>query len=477
MTGVLPRRPVARLTIQAALLLGASLTLGIWLLAGYHFSRRVADTERHAAAINARYMQSQALLSTIRAQVLLGSVYVRDALLDPASATLAHQQLEGTYLTAQQALQQYVPMLETETERDRVSRLQREVEDFQRAMLQVLTIDPATRTANAKAILQTQVVPKREAVIRISEETQALNRSTFVDQQLALRDIYAASQRRLWLTLGLALVASSGVALLAALYAGRLENRLQQQGVQDAQTAVEMQRLSARLFTAQEDERRSIARELHDQVGQVLTAIKVELAMAERAIEGAGGSPAVLSEARVITDGALTTVRDLSHLLHPAMLDDLGLPAAIEWYLRGFSRRHDIRTEFLRDDFGGRLSPEIEAPVYRIVQEALTNVAKHARATVCRVYLQRLQHTVLVTIEDDGVGFDQIEVQRAGAAAGLGLISIRERAAQLSGTVRLETRPGKGTRLTVEIPTRAWIPDNDSPVDTDSGITIATQHV
>ena len=301
-------------------------------------------------------------------------------------------------------------------------------------------------------------------MIRVSEEVQALNRSAFVQQQREVAEIYSVSQRRLWESLGVALVASFGVALFAALYAGRLENRLQQQRVLDEQNALELQRLSAQLITAQEEERRSIARELHDEVGQVLTAIKVELAVAERAIEAGGGDARLLADARSITEGALTTVRDLSHLLHPALLDDLGLPAAVEWYLRGFSRRHDIRAEVLQDHMDERLAPGLEASAYRIIQEALTNVAKHARATSCRVYLQRLPTTVLVTIEDDGAGFDEAEVASAGARAGLGLIGIRERAKQLRGTVRLESAPGRGTRLTVELPALPWVTAGDDAV-------------
>lgn len=291
----------------------------------------------------------------------------------------------------------------------------------------------------------------------------------FVQQQREIADVYSVSQRRLWESLGLALAASCGIALLAALYAGRLEKRVRQQRLQDAQSARELQHLSAKLITAQEEERRGIARELHDEVGQVLTAIKVELAVAQRAIEASGGDGRVLHDARSVTEGALATVRDLSHLLHPALLDDLGLPAAVEWYMKGFSKRYDIRGEVLHDDLTERLASEIEASVYRIVQEALTNVAKHARATTCRVYLQRLTNTVLITIEDNGVGFDQTHVERASASEGLGLIGIRERATQLRGTVRLESAPGKGTRLTVELPARPRVQPADDPVPVLNG--------
>jgi signal transduction histidine kinase len=445
------------LTIKAALFLGFGLTLGVWLFAGYYLTKRIGDVEIRSTAINARYMQAQELLSTVRAQALLGSVFVRDALLDPDPATVSdyRRQLEATYRTVTQALQQYVPVLDSSAERERVGRLQREIDDFRRTTLQVLATDSSRWPAEARVLLSTQIVPKSELVIRVSEEVQALNRAAYVQQQREIAEIYGVTERRLWESLGLALAASFGIALLATLYAGRLENRIRRQRLQDARNARELQHLSAKLITAQEEERRSIARELHDEVGQVLTAIKVELAVAQRTIEASGGAAHLLEDARSITDGALTTVRDLSHLLHPALLDDLGLPAAVEWYLRGFGKRHDIRAEVLHDRMDRRLTPEIEASAYRIVQEALTNVAKHARATSCRVFLQGLSNTILITIEDNGAGFDTAEAERTGGHRGLGLIGIRERASQLRGTVRLESAPGRGTRLTVELPARS----------------------
>jgi signal transduction histidine kinase len=271
------------------------------------------------------------------------------------------------------------------------------------------------------------------------------------------------TQRRIWQSLSVALAASLGIALLAILYAGRLEDRIRRQRAKDAQNTRDLQHLSAQLINAQEAERRSLARELHDEVGQALTAIKVELAVAGRAIGGPGPAATALEDARAIADGVLHTVRDLSHLLHPSLLDDLGLPAATEWYLKGFAKRHGIRTDLLHNRMDERLAPETEAAAYRIIQEALTNVAKHARATNCRVYLQRLTNTLLVTVEDDGVGFDPAEMRPADGTHGLGLVGIRERAAQLQGTVRLESAVGRGTRLTVEVPAEARRSAPDTP--------------
>jgi signal transduction histidine kinase len=453
---VAQREPLGRLTIRAALLLGFGLTFGVWLFAGYYFTQRFRDVESRAGSINERYMRAQEQLSAVRAQVLLGSVYVRDALLDPDRSTIAayRAQLERTYLAVDRALAQYVPVMDSPAERERVVHLRSAIDEFRETMLEVIGDDNVRSPAEARVLLRTLIVPKREVVIHVSEDVQALNRGAFVQQQRAVADVYGATQRRLWGSLGIAVAASFGIALFAIRYAGRLERRLRRQQQKEAQTNEELQRLSAKLITAQEEERRSIARELHDEVGQVLTAIKVELAVAQRVLEANGTAPQALADARSITEGALTTVRDLSHLLHPALLDDLGLPAAIEWYLRGFGARHDIRTELLHDRMDERFAPDIEASVYRIVQEALTNVAKHARAASCRVYLQRLPHTILVTIEDNGAGFDAAGSSDQGHRPGIGLIGIRERVAQLRGTVRLESAPGRGTRLTVELPAR-----------------------
>jgi signal transduction histidine kinase len=476
---VAQREPFGGLTIKAALLLGFGLTFGVWLFAGYYFTQRFGEVERRAGTINERYMRAQEQLSTVRAQVLLGSVYVRDALLDPdPSTTPAYRaQLENTYRAVDQALERYVPVVDSAGEREHVAHLRTVVDEFRVTMLEVIARDSRHWPADARMLLRTKIVPRREVVIQVSEEAQALNRGAFVQQQRAIAEIYGVTQRRLWESLGIAVLANFGIAVFATRYAGRLESRIRRQQQQEAQTNDELQRLSAKLITAQEEERRSIARELHDEVGQVLTAIKVELALAQRALEANGGAPQLLQDARSITEGALTTVRDLSHLLHPALLDDLGLPAAVAWYLRGFGARHDIRTELLHDRMDERFTPDIEASVYRIVQEALTNVAKHARATSCRVYLQRLPHTMLITVEDNGAGFDAAAGGGVNPRAGIGLIGIRERAAQLRGTVRLESAPGKGTRLTVELPARVRTTVDDPPADGTPRLSTAAPQV
>jgi signal transduction histidine kinase len=442
-------RPLDALTVKAALLLGFGLTLGLWLLAGYDFTRRMSQVERESAAINARYTQAQELLSNVRARVLLASVYVRDALLDPDPRTAPdyRRRLQQTLGSVDEALRQYVPVLHSAEERDRVERLRQEIEQFGGAMLDVLATDARRPTAEARMLLG-RIVPRRDLVIGVSEKVQALNRAAFIQQQTSIAETYRVNQRLVWKRLGLSLAASLGIAMLAIFYVTRLENRLQTQSLRDAETARDLQRLSAQVLHAQEEERRTISRELHDEVGQALMAVKVELAIAQRRIEAAGVTGPVLDDVQVLADGALQTIRDVSHLLHPAVLDDLGLPAAIDWYLQGFGRRHGIHVELHHDMSNQRLPGEVETNAYRVVQEALTNVAKHASATSCRIVLSHDTGELRITIEDDGKGFDA--ASRRGT--GLGLIGIRERIAQLGGHLAIDGFPGQGTKVQATIP-------------------------
>jgi signal transduction histidine kinase len=428
-------------------MLGFGATFGLWLAAGYHFTKRIEDVQRESAAVNVRYMQAQEQLSTVRTQVLYASVAVRDALLDPdpEGVDRYRRRVDETYRAVDRVLREYVPVLNA-AERVRVEGLRREIDQFRATLLDVLASDRRQWRDEAPLLLS-RIMPRRTSVMQVSDELQTLNRSAFVQQQQALADIYATTQRRVWETLGMAVAASLGIALFATIYVGRLETDLFEQRLKELQTTDDLQRLSTKLVNVQEEERRTIARELHDEVGQVLMAVKVEIALAQRRIEAMGGAGRLLDDAQSITDGALHTVRDLSHLLHPALLDDLGLPAALDWYLTGFGRRHGITVELLHERMDERLEPRIEAALYRIAQEAMTNVAKHARAGVAIVYLRRVGDTVVITIEDNGIGFEPAHARR-----GLGLLGIRERVAHLQGSIEIDAAPGRGTRLTIELP-------------------------
>jgi len=442
---------LGRLTIRTALGLAFGLSLGLWLFTGYAFTTRLADAERQASEVTARYLRAQELLSTVRAQVLLSSVFVRDALMDPELALPDHRErLEVAHATIDGALRDYVPVIDAVAEQQDIQRLHAAVEQFRRTTWDVLDAD--LDSASVRDLLNERIVPRREAAVSVSEQVQALNRTAYVQQQVVTADIHRVAQRQSWQRLGLGLTASLAIALLATIYAGRLENRLLRQLEKDARTSHELQQLSSKLINAQEEERRSIARELHDEVGQVLTAVNVELSLAQRALEVKGVSGHMLDEAQSVTQNALHAVRDLSQLLHPAVLDDLGLPAAIEWYLRGTARRHGLAVDLRVDGMSDRLGSDTEVAAYRIVQEAVTNVVRHARATSCRVCLRRDVSTLVVEVEDDGTGFDPEALGRIGGERGLGMVGIRERVTQLRGRLVVDSAPGRGTRVVVTLP-------------------------
>ena len=217
----------------------------------------------------------------------------------------------------------------------------------------------------------------------------------------------------------------------------------------------DLQRLSVQLINAQEAERERISRELHDEMGQALTAMRINLATIEKGLPP-GCSPAIrerLAETRSQAQQILEQIRKLSHDLRPSMLDDLGLVPALRWYVNQYTQRLNIEVEFEAIDFQERLTMEVETVLYRVVQEALTNVAKHAQAHKVWIRLERKDTTVAASIEDDGQGFDIQKVAgRAAPERGTGLIGMRERVTSLGGRFRIQSRPGQGTRLTIEIP-------------------------
>jgi signal transduction histidine kinase len=445
-----PRR-IGGLTLKVVFGLGFLITAGIWLFAGYVFSGRIADLEQRAAAVSGRYMRAQELVSSTRAHVYRASIFVRDALLDPRPRAGRYRaEVDTDYREADADLAQYVPVLDTPTERERVGRLRADIGQLRSTMQSVLATDSTQWRADAGELLRTRIMPRRDEAIHVAEELQSLNRTAYVEQQAETALLYRATQRQFWQTLGFAILAGLGVGIFATLYAHRLEHRLREQQEKDARAAVDLQRLSAKLVSAQEEERRIIARELHDEVGQVLTAVKMELAYAQRELTGIDAAVGALDEARTITDRALHAVRDLTHLLHPPLLDDLGLPAAVDWYVQSIQRRQQMRIQLTADGMSARLPADIEVACYRIVQEALTNVCRHAQASYCRIGLTRRASSILLSVEDDGVGFSA--ERPAGTGDGLGLIGIRERVAGLGGQLRIESAPGRGTRLTAELP-------------------------
>jgi len=210
------------------------------------------------------------------------------------------------------------------------------------------------------------------------------------------------------------------------------------------------QGLLKRLLSAEDQERRRIARELHDETGQSLTTLLVGL----RAIGDITGLTEVRSMAQRLREVAAHTVDDVGRLargLHPAVLDDKGLVAAARRHVSDFAKAFGVVVDLrMHGSVPRRLAPLAQSTMYRILQEALTNVARHARARVVGVVLTRKDAMLELVIRDDGVGFDSVAV--LSEASGLGLHGMQERVALLGGSVQIESRPGHGTIIRARIP-------------------------
>ncbi|HEY2964377.1 MAG TPA: PAS domain S-box protein [Pyrinomonadaceae bacterium] len=219
-----------------------------------------------------------------------------------------------------------------------------------------------------------------------------------------------------------------------------------------AQDALQM--FSRQLIEAQEEERRRIARELHDQIGQVLTAVKMNLHTVQRVCDG-GEAAAHIKDNIEAVDEALRLVRDLSVDLRPPLLDDLGLVTALRWYVDRYAKRTGVVADVVVEmkDPNERFSRELETACFRIAQEALTNVARHARAGCVLVRLVKDENGLFLSVKDNGVGFNAETLRkRAPRAATLGLLGMQERAHAAGGVVEIDSRVSNGTEIRLKLP-------------------------
>ena len=238
-----------------------------------------------------------------------------------------------------------------------------------------------------------------------------------------------------------------------------LESRVQdrthdlQNQVLETESAKESLRdLTGRLLQVQDEERRRLARELHDSAGQTLAALSMNLSAMESAGLGTDRAAKGLTDSRLLVDALTKEIRTLSYLLHPPLLDETGLDSALRWYVSGFSERGQIRVDLELEENFGRLSRELEISIFRLIQESLTNIHRHSGSSSARIRLVRSGTQVELEIVDKGKGIPP-EKQRelATAKAGVGMRGMQERVRQLGGTFKI-TSNGKGTSVAVVFP-------------------------
>jgi signal transduction histidine kinase len=298
----------------------------------------------------------------------------------------------------------------------------------------------------ARSQLHSSALAQHATVMAITRDVSALNELELRDAERKIAEVFAQFRARVRtgtivaFALGLLLAASTIV------YVGRLEQRAEDKYQDSLRSQRELKALSKRLVDAQEEERRALSRDLHDQIAQSLSALLMDVEnLAESSRNGAVVREG-LQRIKLLAETCVNEVRNMALLLRPSMLDDLGLVAALQWHAREISKRTGLLVDVVDDHFADTLPEEHKTCVYRVVQEALHNCANHAHARKVRVVLRENSDHFTLSIEDDGIGFDPRRNR------GLGMLGMQERATRLGGSFKVESSPGHGTRIRCDLP-------------------------
>jgi signal transduction histidine kinase len=415
---------------------------------GYWVMRRARAIHDEMIAAHQSYLRADLLLKRLTKEMYLGELVVRDYLLDtsPGNSSSYQQQMSALLNSMRSELHGLEPELD-EKETLELDRLKAEVETYWQSLSPIFSWTVEEKAKLGKQFLQHEVVPGRSNVISLADRLTNLNQEDLNKDQQRLEASQNSFQRFLAVGLLLTLILGVIVAILATQGFVRMDRRKELHRRQLEQAESALRQLSRRVVGTQEAERKFISRELHDAVGQTLTAVGLELGSLESVREIPSEFAKRVSEVKRMNSESLSVIRDLAMGLRPSMLDDIGLRAALEWQGRQISRSASIPVSM---DFSGETNdlPEVQRTcIYRAVQEALTNSVRHAHARSIRVTLDATPGRLVATVEDDGVGFDN-----EGSRKGIGLLGIQERVAELGGSVKIVTGKGKGTKLVLQIP-------------------------
>jgi signal transduction histidine kinase len=435
-----------RTWVVAAVGLGSLLLLiAVSMLAA---SRKAQDIYTQLDQLNTHHHEVDAKLRRLRSDVNLSGIFVRDYLLDIARERAAeYRQRLAEFRDGNMATVAQLRALASPHE-NQVRSLQAQLEEYWQTFDPLFDWTITEKIFRSAAFLRQEVVPRRDAVLAIAQDVEELNNANLAEQRAEVSRRHTAFRNDLRRLLWQSLLLGLAVALIVVFRLRVLERRSDEQREVAEAAERQMRQLSQRLVATQEEERKSLSRELHDHVAQVLTALRMELGKIER-----GRSPAdtqlgaAVVESKQLVDKMFRTVRDLALGLRPSMLDDFGLRAALEWYVRDVTRRYGVDVVLSMDGHFDTLPDRHQTCVYRAIQEALTNCVRHAGAHSIRVNVIGHSEGLDVSVADDGTGFDPAQCRN-----GLGLRGLEERVKELDGEMAITSAAGRGTTLTLHLP-------------------------
>lgn len=432
------------------LLVGFGMLIGLIALSGLGALQRARETYRDVSALNDRYRRTDRVLNAVASGLYMVGLLARDYLLDPSNVRAAayRSQLVAERSSMENEFRELKGAIRDE-DKPRLEQLRLEVEGYWDALDPLFEWTAEEKVARSWIFLRREILPRRRAAILIARQISKLTQANLdqqrqeIDRKQALMKTFIGRMLAITVLLGLAIAGA------AVFRMTKLERNSEEQRLRTENAERELRRLSRQLVQAQEDERKAISRELHDEVGQMLTGLRMEL----RSLQDLRTAPEKefnthLDGAKRLAEQSLRSLRDMAMGLRPSMLDDLGLGSAVQWQARQFAKHTGIPVNVQMEGVPAALPESHRTCIYRIVQEALTNCARHAKAKTIDILIGGHGNGLSVSITDDGVGFDPLNVR----GRGLGLIGMQERVMELGGELTLLSKSQKGTTLSAKIP-------------------------
>jgi signal transduction histidine kinase len=426
------------------LLAGFGGLLALMLAGGIDSLVRLHEVNRQEAGLREVYLQRALSLEQIRAGIYQSSILLRDYLLagDPQSSQEVADKWSEIRRKTDQVIAQRAAAVEPK-EVPLFRDLRNEVQDYWKLRESLVLKTDGKQNPYTSGDL----VRRRTALLALIDRIDSINQLELASADAKVNTAFEALRWRTLLKIAVTMSVGIGLAVFTARRTLLMEAELQQRYEEGLRARQELQELSARLLSAQEEERRSISRELHDEVGQSLSALLMEAGnAAARVSPDSTEVRRHVESIKRLAEASVQVIRNMSLLLRPSMLDDLGLVPALEWQAREVFKRTGLRVQVTADENASELPDEHKTCIYRVVQEALHNCARHAQAHNVMVEVRQQPSQIVLTVEDDGRGFDARRVR------GLGLVGMEERVHHLGGALRVKSRPGAGTTIEVELP-------------------------
>jgi signal transduction histidine kinase len=431
---------------------GYAAVIAVLVFAAVEAYRIQSTVSEQSLEIYRHYVDQDATVAILRRNLWLSGTYVRDFFIQttPEQAAVLRSQLETLRAEDDAAIEH---LARIGVNRVVVDNIRRRLADF-RAIIDPLPKSMLDQPDERQFdFLQREIVPRRGDLYNALLSMQAADQQRLQESEREFTNARRSAASRLVLILGLCVLLAMAVARASLLHAENLEQKAETHFREVELARSELQQLSARLLEIEEEDRRNLSRELHDEIGQALALLQIEISHAQSLLPAQPEAARErLRRARALAEQTVQTIRDISLLLRPPLLDDLGLAPALQFQLENFLRRSGITCDFTDEGVSEDLPDAIKTCVYRVVQEALHNCEKHSGARNVRVKVRQVEGSLTADVEDDGHGF---ELNPPSPRRGLGLLGMRERATIAGGSLVIDSAPGRGTRVSLRVPLAA----------------------